>query len=131
MIERCYNPKHPYYYAYGGRGIGVSREWREDVNAFCSFVLSNIGERPASYSLDRIDNNLGYAPGNVRWASAKTQNENRAIPASSYVRAVLVDNNYISLSEAARLFGVTRQTIVNRIARGELEERPERVLTIP
>lgn len=78
MIARCYNPKHEYFYNYGGRGITVCDEWRQSFSAF----FSHVGKRPsAGHSLDRYPNNDGnYEPGNVRWATRKQQSQNRRKP---------------------------------------------------
>jgi len=70
---RCMNPKHPKYYRYGGRGITFCNEW----NDFSSFI-DHIGKKPsADLTLDRIDNDKGYEPGNVRWATRKEQQNNK------------------------------------------------------
>lgn len=74
MRKRCLDPSNRQYPDYGGRGITVCDEWK---NSFENF-LAYMGEKPEkSYSLDRIDNNRGYEPGNVRWASKETQSRNR------------------------------------------------------
>jgi len=73
MKQRCNNPKAAYYHRYGQRGIKV----HEDFETFWGF-LSYIGERPENTSLDRIDVDADYAPGNVRWASPSIQSEGRA-----------------------------------------------------
>ncbi len=74
MSQRCHNPKMKFYSYYGGRGISVCPEWRHDYSAF----LAHIGRRPSSeYSLDRINNDGNYEPGNVRWATRLTQRHNR------------------------------------------------------
>lgn len=76
MIERCRNPKRPNYQYYGGRGIRVCDAWQHNFPAF----LAHIGLKPSSdLSLDRIDTNGHYEPGNVRWADARTQTLNRRI----------------------------------------------------
>lgn len=84
MMRRCYRPDRPEYPHYGGRGIRVCAPWH-DVSVFIQDVEREIGPRPegrgaggrALYSLDRIDNDGNYEPGNVRWATAKEQVANR------------------------------------------------------
>lgn len=72
--QRCHNPKDRRYADYGGRGITMCDEWRDDFAAF----LKYIGPRPPGHSLDRFpDNDAGYAPGNVRWATSSEQQNNR------------------------------------------------------
>jgi len=74
MINRCENKKEKSYFNYGGRGITICKRWRESYALF----LSDVGRKPAkNYSIDRIDVNGHYEPGNVRWATAKDQVANR------------------------------------------------------
>jgi hypothetical protein len=82
MRQRCYDPLHPYYHRYGGRGISIY--WQE-FRDFEKYVIEAIGPRPSDKSpsgrflwqLDRINNALGYMPGNIRWADFFTQAKNR------------------------------------------------------
>lgn len=75
--RRCYDPEATQYRWYGARGIGVHEDWRHDAEAFITYVEQNLGPRPDGKSLDRIDNDGDYAPGNVRWATATEQAHNR------------------------------------------------------
>lgn len=72
MVRRCVNPTHPKYERYGGRGITVDESWLLLAD-FLEWVHDNLGERPEGCSLDRIDNNGNYEPGNVRWATQSEQ----------------------------------------------------------
>lgn len=69
MKGRCSNPKHADYKYYGARGIRVCIEWQRSFKKF----LDDVGERPEGKTLDRIDTNGNYEPGNVRWAAPKEQ----------------------------------------------------------
>ncbi len=73
MIQRCENPKHRHRKYYGGRGIRVCQRWRESFESF----LADMGERPPRMTLDRIDVNGNYEPGNCRWADSATQAANK------------------------------------------------------
>lgn len=77
---RCHNPKNPAYFRYGGRGIQMHPLWRESFEAF----YAELGPRPhESLSLDRINNDKGYEPGNCRWATIEQQAKNKR-PRSAY-----------------------------------------------
>lgn len=88
MIERCRNKNRADYRRYGGRGITVCERWM-DFNNF----IEDMGQRPDGATLDRIDNDWGYAPENCRWASRKVQSLNST-------SSVVVDGK--SLSDHAK-----------------------------
>jgi hypothetical protein len=76
IIDRCTDPKHSSWFNYGGRGITVCDRWL-DPWAFAEDIQRDLGPKPKGWSLDRIDNELGYFAGNVRWADRKTQKINQ------------------------------------------------------
>ena len=77
MKTRCLNSEHPRYKYWGGRGITVFPSWASS-DGFIAFAeyIKTLGPCPRGYSLDRIENNGNYEPGNLRWASAKMQRAN-------------------------------------------------------
>lgn len=74
MVARCENHNDARYDTYGARGIIVCEEWRKDFSSF----LKHIGLKPSKkYSIDRINNNGNYEPGNVRWGTDEQQFRNK------------------------------------------------------
>lgn len=72
ILERCENPTDKNYHSYGGRGIRVCEAWRDPAN-----LLHDMGVPPRGMSIDRIDVNGNYEPGNCRWATMAEQNKNK------------------------------------------------------
>lgn len=73
IINRCRNTP-----GYSERGIHLCEEWRASRKLFITYILENLGERPSiDHSLDRIKNDLGYEPGNLRWALPVQQARNK------------------------------------------------------
>jgi hypothetical protein len=74
---RCFNQANISWPNYGGRGITMHEPWINDYVLFAQYLDENLGPRPADHSIDRIDNDGHYEPGNLRWATKKQQNNNR------------------------------------------------------
>lgn len=117
MVQRCINSNRPEWHRYGGRGITVCSRWRESVEAF----IADMGPRPSTrHSIDRINNNGNYEPGNCRWAlkvqQARNTSTNHPVGGAS------------SLVEAAERAGINRGTLMSRLKRGWSEDR---ALSVP
>jgi hypothetical protein len=107
--ERCNNTKSPAYPLYGGRGIRICEAWTD----FAAF-LADVGPRPsAAHSIDRIDSNGHYEPGNVRWATWKQQQRNRRNN-----RVVTFAGVTAPLSELCETLGLKYKTIHARLRHG-------------
>lgn len=110
MKDRCLNPKNKRFQHYGGRGIKVCARWQRSFDSF----LADVGPRPSpKHSIERIKNNRGYTPKNVRWATAKEQANNRRSTIFVSLRG-----KRTPLAEACRKLGVARNTVWMRISRG-------------
>lgn len=112
MKRRCSDPKMKTWAAYGGRGIRVCAEWLGD-GGFERF-FEHIGRAPSmEHTLDRIDGDKNYEPGNVRWATRQEQDRNRRDN-----RQFTLDGETLTAAEWARRAGVSRQTLVWRVEMG-------------
>lgn len=108
MSDRCRNPLNDGYALYGGRGITVCERWA----IFANF-LADMGERPEGTSIDRIDTNGNYEPGNCRWATQREQLINRR-----NTLRVQINGEEVTLAEACRNAGVDYQQARARVKRG-------------
>ncbi len=119
--QRCHNPNEKRYAEYGGRGITVCVRWRESFEAF----LADVGSRPSpEHSLDRLDNDRGYEPGNVRWATRSQQQRNRR----TTNHRLTFRGETRCVTEWAEILGISERTLRARAVRGWSAER---ALTTP
>lgn len=108
MRRRCGDPRHKSYHNYGGRGIRVCDRWRKFAEFF-----EDMGDRLPGMSLDRINNDGDYEPGNCRWATAFEQVHN-----SRRVKLVEFHGETRCIRAWGRHFGVSMSTIRNRLGKG-------------
>lgn len=107
IVARCTNRKNKDFKRYGGRGIGIYPPWRKDFMVF----LSAVGKKPGpAYQLDRIENNCGYEPGNVRWVMPLQQQRNRG-----NLRLITFNSQTKCLSEWADNLGITSEGLAYRL----------------
>lgn len=109
MKARCYNKNDIFYHRYGARGIKVCDHWLEDFQNF----INDVGGKPTSkHSLDRIDNNGNYEPGNVRWADPKIQGRNRCDN-----KLIEYQGEAAPIAEWADRFNLNYETLRGRLQR--------------
>jgi len=118
MLERCNNPKRRVYPYYGGRGIEVCERWRIFEN-----FLADMGHEPKGYTLDRINVDGNYEPGNCRWASRKEQARN-----TRRNNVITFNGKSLSLSEWEDELGISQSVLGQRLRAGWT---PEDALTRP
>lgn len=110
MNKRCANPNDSSYLDYGGRGITVYSEWQDDFQAF----YDHVGPIPfEKATIDRIDNELGYFPGNVKWSTQKEQARNRRNNTM-----LTYDGKTQSMSAWVEETGISKGAIQTRIKMG-------------
>lgn len=111
MMSRCYNKNSKGYARYGGRGITVCDEWKNDRNAFYDWSMSNGYED--NLTIDRIDVNGNYEPSNCRWADYITQSNNK-----EKTKKYEYNGGFYTVTELSRLTGVYVETIRKRLQSG-------------
>ena len=102
MIRRCHDPRCWDWKYYGGRGITVCLRWQR---SFADF-LADMGLRPSGLTLDRIDSEGNYEPGNCRWASRSVQNFNKRTSNKHGWRGVVQKGSFY-----AQLWGMDRTSV--------------------
>jgi hypothetical protein len=111
MKDRCYREKNIAYKRYGGRGITVCDEWKNDFAAFRDWALSHgYGD---TLTIDRIDSDGNYEPNNCRWATYLEQENN-----SSNCTFIEYGGKRMSLADWAREVGLSYETVSNRYHKG-------------
>lgn len=110
MKDRCRNPNSQRYDRYGGRGIKVCRRWQESFLAF----YEDMGPRPSPrHSLERLDNDGDYEPGNVIWALPEAQNSNK-----STNHIIEHDGLSLTLTQWSKRLGIHKRTLLYRLQSG-------------
>lgn len=109
MKTRCTNPNVKSYQDYGAKGITVCERW---VHSFENF-LADMGERPHGTTLDRIENSMGYEPGNCRWATKEIQQRN-----TTKNRFIEFNGERRTQAEWASLKGISQRTLSRRLNSG-------------
>jgi hypothetical protein len=104
MVARCTNPKKSAYADYGARGIKVCERWREFEN-----FIADMGARPPGTSIERLDVNGDYEPGNCVWATDETQANNKR-----GLRKYLVDGEWLTASQLGRRWGISQKQAKER-----------------
>jgi len=113
--KRIFNKDHPEYHNYGGRGLTMYSEWVENFELF----YAHVGSRPEKgYSIDRINNNLGYIPGNLRWATQKQQTNN-----ARFNKPLTYKNKTMNVCAWADSIGMDRGTFLWRLQNGWTTEQ--------
>jgi len=108
MKRRCYNPKNKRYKNYGGRGISVCDEWKDQFESFCDWAMSN--GYSDELTLDRKDVNGNYEPSNCAWATRMEQMRNTT--RNHYITAF---GETKTMAEWAREFNVSPDLIKDRL----------------
>lgn len=96
IMQRCYNTKCKNYKNYGGRGIKMYSKWKNRPDLFIKYVENTCGPKSHDKSIDRIDNNKGYMPGNLRWATQEEQKQNTRKSVVTKEIAVLIYKDFLS-----------------------------------
>lgn len=116
MRQRCLNSKSDNYYLYGGRGITICHEWLSDFDSFYNWSISHGYD--GKLSIDRINVNGNYEPGNCRWVTSRTQINNRR-------NTILIEygGKTLPLSEWSDVLNISYSTLQFRLNSGWSTEK--------
>ena len=122
MKFRTQNKTSNSYKNYGGRGITMWAEWISDFKKFEKYIHETLGDRPEGSSIDRIDNDKNYEPGNIRWATADTQSQNRRTnvldEASAAVILILFYKYKMKIKDILDKLSLPNRSSINGVIRG-------------
>lgn len=113
MVGRCYNPNHTSYYRYGGRGIGVCADWKNDYESFRKWAIKNGYDENAKYgdcTLDRENVNEDYSPENCRWVDEFAQANN-----TRYNHVLEYNGESLTVAQWSRKLGISVYVIYARV----------------
>lgn len=112
--DRCYNQHNKRYNRYGARGIQVYEPWKNSFEEFYLWLKNNIGLRPGpEYTLDRIDNDGNYEPGNIRWATILEQIRNSTVTKLNIDQVKEIKTKYLNWNESDMKFNKEMSELYN------------------
>lgn len=125
MRARCYDKNHVAYLSYGGRGITVCDQWKDDYDAF----VEDMGLCPDGMTIERIDNAGNYKPGNCRWATRKEQarnrRNNRTITFEGKTQTITDWSNDLGVSVGALDYRISRNLSIDEVMKTEMRRSRE------
>ena len=111
MKTRCFNPNDPHFPRWGGRGITVCDEWKDNFGLFYQWSMSH--GYSENLTIDRIDNEKGYCPENCRWITPEEQNRNKR-----NVRFITYNGKTQTIGQWTKELNLGKETIRERLKRG-------------
>lgn len=114
MLDRCYDSKNPMYKHYGGKGVTVCDEWKNDYDAFAAWAFSSGYDKDAKFqecTIDRIKLNGNYEPSNCRWVTNKKQQQN-----TSRCRFYEHNGEVHNIAEWAEILGINYKILYRDLA---------------
>lgn len=124
MKQKCFNPNNREFKRYGGRGIVVCAEWRDDFQAFYDWAMANGYKEEIQpngknkWTIDRIDVNGNYEPSNCRWVEMLIQSNNKRDN-----HLIAYDGETLTLAQTSKKYGIPRKVLSDRLHSGwDIEE---------